>query len=67
MQFRHVSYLHWLYEFDIFHLIPPNERINYADLAAAAKVPEQRLESIIRIAMTNSLFREQPYGKSIVH
>lgn len=65
--FQYVSCLHWLCQFDIFHLIPPNEPIKYADLAAAAKVPEQRLKSIIRMAMTNSLFREQPDGKSVAH
>jgi 6-hydroxytryprostatin B O-methyltransferase len=30
-------------------------------------VPEQRLKSIIRMAMTSSLFREQPDGKSVGH
>ncbi|CAI7591567.1 unnamed protein product [Penicillium glandicola] len=65
--FQYVSCLHWLCQFDIFHLIPLNEPIKYADLAAAAKVPEQRLRSITRMAMTNSLFREQPDGKSVAH
>ncbi|OTB06153.1 hypothetical protein M426DRAFT_319229 [Hypoxylon sp. CI-4A] len=39
--------------------------ISYADLAVAARVPEQRLESIVRMAITNTLFREQPGGKHI--
>lgn len=37
-----------------------NGTIAYGDLAAAARVPEQRLKSIIRMAITNALFREQP-------
>ncbi|KAJ6092096.1 hypothetical protein N7467_004065 [Penicillium canescens] len=65
--FQYISCLHWLCQFDIFHLVPLNDPINYTDLAAAAKVPEQRLKSIIRMAMTNSLFREQPDGRSVGH
>jgi 6-hydroxytryprostatin B O-methyltransferase len=48
-------------------LVPLDDAISYADLAAAANVPEQRLKSILRMAMTNSLFREQPDGKSVRH
>lgn len=47
--------------------MPLSEAISYADLAAAAGVPEQRLKSIIRMAMTNTLFREQPDGKHVCH
>ena len=47
--------------------MPLNSTISYANLAAAAHVPEQRLKSIIRMAMTSSLFREQPDGKSVAH
>jgi 6-hydroxytryprostatin B O-methyltransferase len=44
-----------------------NDAISYADLATAANVPEQRLKSIVRMAMTNSLFREEPDGKHVRH
>ena len=47
--------------------MPLNETISYADLAAAARVPEQRLKSILRMAMTNALFREQLSGKHVGH
>lgn len=47
--------------------MPLSDTISYADLAAAAHVPEQRLKSIIRMAMTNTLFREQPDGKHVGH
>lgn len=43
------------------------EPISYANLAIAAGVLEQRLKSIIRMAMTNGLFIEQPGGKSVGH
>lgn len=41
--------------------------ISYKDLAEAARVPEQRLKSIIRMAMTDSLFREQSDGQGVKH
>ena len=47
--------------------MPLSDTISYADLAAAAGVPEQRLKSIIRMAMTNKLFCEQPDGKYVRH
>jgi len=47
--------------------VPPSDTISYADLAAAARVPEQRLKSIVRMAMTNTLFREQADGKYVGH
>ena len=47
--------------------MPLNGTIGYADLATAANVPEQRLKSIIRMAMTNALFREKPDGEHIGH
>ena len=47
--------------------MPLSDTISYADLAAAARVPEQRLKSIIRMAMTNSLFREQRDGTYVSH
>lgn len=66
-QFQYISCLHWLCQYKIFHLVPQNDTISYTDLAAAAHVPEQRLKSIIRMAMTNTLFREQPDGQSVRH
>ena len=47
--------------------MPLNDTISYADLAAAAHVPEQRLKSIVRMAMTNTLFREQADGHYVGH
>lgn len=66
-KFQYISCLSWLCQYKIFHLVPLNETISYADLAAAAHVPEQRLKSIIRMAMTNTLFREESDGKHITH
>ncbi|GAB1312819.1 S-adenosyl-L-methionine-dependent methyltransferase [Madurella fahalii] len=66
--FQYISCLDWLCKFNIFHLVPvTGVPISYADLAAAAGVPEQRLKSIVRMAMTNALFREQHDGKHITH
>ncbi|KAK3390613.1 O-methyltransferase-domain-containing protein [Podospora didyma] len=59
--FQYVACLTWLLRYDIFHLVPdssPTATVSYADLAAAASVPEARLKSIIRMVMTCALFRE---------
>lgn len=61
--FQYISCLSWLCQYNIFHLVPLAESIGYADLASSAGVPEQRLKSILRMAMTTALFREQPDGK----
>ncbi|KAL2192578.1 O-methyltransferase-domain-containing protein, partial [Corynascus similis CBS 632.67] len=67
-KFQYISCLYWLCKFDIFHLIPlTGDPISYADLAVAASVPEQRLKSIIRMAMTNALFRERRGGTHVAH
>jgi 6-hydroxytryprostatin B O-methyltransferase len=66
-QFQYVSCLTWLCQYNIFHLVPLDGSISYADLAASARVPEQRLKSMIRMAITNALFREQPDGDSVKH
>lgn len=66
-EFQYVSCMPWLCQYDIFHLVPLNEIISYGDLAASAKVTEQRLKSIIGMAMTNALFCPQPDGQSIGH
>ncbi|KFY76985.1 hypothetical protein V499_03505 [Pseudogymnoascus sp. VKM F-103] len=65
--FQYVSCLSWLCQYKIFHLVPLDSTISYAELATAASVPEQRLKSIIRMVLTNSLFREQPNGKHVGH
>ena len=67
LKFQYIACLHWLCQYDIFHLVPLNDTISYADLAAAAHVPEQRLKSIVRMAMTNTLFREQADGHHVGH
>ena len=66
-EFQYVSCISWLCQYDIFHLVPLSGNISYASLAAAAHVPEQRLKSIMRMAMTNALFREHPDGKHTGH
>ncbi|QGA18791.1 hypothetical protein EYB26_006476 [Talaromyces marneffei] len=63
--YQYISCLRWLCQFDIFHLVPLNITISYADLATAAKVPEQRLKSIMRMAMTSFLFLEEEAGKRV--
>ncbi|KAL2191202.1 S-adenosyl-L-methionine-dependent methyltransferase [Thermothelomyces heterothallicus CBS 203.75] len=66
--FQYISCLDWLCRFGIFHLVPANgDPISYVDLAAAAGVPPQRLKSIVRMAMTNALFRERNGGTHVAH
>ncbi|KAG2417765.1 hypothetical protein HFD88_008984 [Aspergillus terreus] len=65
--FQYISCLTWLAHYDIFHLVPRDKNISYADLARATGVPEQRLKSILRMAMTSSLFREHPNGTDVGH
>ena len=67
LKFQYLSCLSWLCQYDIFHLVPLENTISYSDLAAAAHVPEQRLKSIIRMAMTNALFRERKDGQGVEH
>lgn len=67
LKFQYISCLFWLCQYDIFHFVPLSGTISYAKLAAATRVPEQRLKSIVRMAMTNTLFREQPDGKHVGH
>ena len=67
LKFQYISCLSWLCQYDIFHIVPLGNTISYSDIAAAAHVPEQRLKSIVRMAMTNTLFQEQPDGKLISH
>lgn len=64
--FQYVACLAWLLHFDIFHLVPVSGTISYTELAASASkkstngtsIPERRLKSIMRMAMTTALFRE---------
>ncbi|KAH8698978.1 sterigmatocystin 8-O-methyltransferase [Talaromyces proteolyticus] len=64
--FQYVACLSWLLRYDIFHLVPASGSISYRDLATAASrransaadIPEARLKSIVRMAMTSALFRE---------
>ncbi|KAL2863146.1 O-methyltransferase-domain-containing protein [Aspergillus lucknowensis] len=60
--YHYISCLRWLCHFRIFHLVPLEGSIPYADLAALAKVPEHALKSITQMAMTNGLFVETPPG-----
>ncbi|KAL8938468.1 MAG: hypothetical protein Q9216_003881 [Gyalolechia sp. 2 TL-2023] len=65
--FQYISCLSWLCQYNIFHLVPLGDIVSYADLAAGARVPEQRLKSIVRMAMTSSLFLETPDNKHVRH
>ncbi|KAG6995603.1 O-methyltransferase aurJ [Physcia stellaris] len=65
--FQYISCLSWLCHYDIFHIVPLGNTISYSEIAAAARVPEQRLKSILRMAMTSTLFQEQPDGKHVGH
>jgi len=56
--YHYIACLQWLCQFNIFHLVPLQGAIKYAELAVAAKVPELRLKSIVRMAMTANLFSE---------
>lgn len=64
--FQYVACLTWLLRYDIFHLVPVTGTISYRELALAASkrakgaadIPETRLKSIVRMAMTAALFRE---------
>ena len=47
--------------------MPLSDTISYVDLAAAAHVPEQRLKSIIRMAIINTLFLKQQDRKRVGH
>ncbi|OGM43310.1 putative O-methyltransferase [Aspergillus bombycis] len=58
--YHYASCLRWLCHFRIFHLVPLEGSIAYADLAILAKAPEPQLRSVVRMAMTNGLFLESP-------
>ncbi|KNG91390.1 putative O-methyltransferase [Aspergillus nomiae NRRL 13137] len=58
--YHYASCLRWLCHFRIFHLVPLEGSIAYADLAILAKAPEPQLRSVVRMAMTNGLFHEGP-------
>ncbi|MCJ1439430.1 hypothetical protein MMC27_008824 [Xylographa pallens] len=63
--FQYISCVSWLCQYDIFHLVSQSNEISYAALATAARVPEQRLKSIVRMATTSTLFRESSDGKQL--
>ncbi|KAJ4266108.1 fusarubin cluster-methyltransferase [Fusarium torreyae] len=54
----------WLCHFDVLSCIPqPPESIAYAEVAAKAKVPLSKLQSVARMAMTTGFLRETKDGK----
>ena len=67
LKFQYISCLSWLCQYDIFHIVPVGNTISYSEIAAAACVPEQRLKSILRMAMTTTLFQEKDDGKHVGH
>ncbi|PWY71774.1 S-adenosyl-L-methionine-dependent methyltransferase [Aspergillus sclerotioniger CBS 115572] len=69
MGFQYTATLHYLLQFNIFHLVPlpPAAAISYTDLSTMSGIPEPRLKSILRMAMTNSLFLELPDTQHVTH
>ncbi|QRD92482.1 putative O-methyltransferase [Aspergillus flavus] len=60
------SSLQWLYHFNIAAPIPLDRAVPYSEVAATAKVDENRLKSVLRLAMTNRLFCE-PHPDFVAH
>ncbi|KOC18723.1 putative O-methyltransferase [Aspergillus flavus AF70] len=60
------SSLRWLYHFNIAAPIPLDRAVPYSEVAATAKVDENRLKSVLRLAMTNRLFCE-PHPDFVAH
>lgn len=67
VQHQQLASIYWLSHFGIPALIPASpQSAGYADVAAAAKVPEKRLISIARMAMTANFLAETDAGQ-LVH
>ena len=66
VHFQHLSCLRWLCHFRILSFVPLDGSISFADLAAAATVPEPQLRSVARMAMTAGVFRE-PVSNHVAH
>ncbi|RJE23609.1 o-methyltransferase [Aspergillus sclerotialis] len=60
--YHYIACLNWLTMFNIFTHIPLDGLISYTGLSAKAKVPEQRLKSICRMAITTHLLAEPSPG-----
>ena len=59
--------LKWLVRFDIFNHVPDDlSPIAYTDLAVKANVPVRRLQSVVRMVMTDGIFFE-PSPTQIAH
>ncbi|KAI0403138.1 S-adenosyl-L-methionine-dependent methyltransferase [Xylaria palmicola] len=65
--YQHISCLSWLCKYDIFRLVPLDGAMSYDELAAGARVPAQRLKSVVRMAMTAGLFAELGDGRAVGH
>ena len=57
-----MSSLRWLYHFNIAAAIPLDRAVPYSEVATTANVDENRLKSVLRLAMTNRLFCEPRPG-----
>jgi 6-hydroxytryprostatin B O-methyltransferase len=55
--------LRWISHFKIAEHVPSNRNISYADLAAAASVPEDQLKRVLRYTMLNGYFVEPAPGE----
>ncbi|KAF4592449.1 S-adenosyl-L-methionine-dependent methyltransferase [Ophiocordyceps camponoti-floridani] len=63
IQYHVFACLRWLLHFNIFQHMPRDSTaISYTRLATLASVPEGKLRSVVRMAMTSGLFTEQEAG-----
>ncbi|RMJ29050.1 o-methyltransferase [Aspergillus sp. HF37] len=61
--YHYVACLRWLCHFNVFALVPLQDRISYPRLATLANVSQTQLKSIARMAMTMYLFSEPSPGE----
>ncbi|OOF90715.1 hypothetical protein ASPCADRAFT_211898 [Aspergillus carbonarius ITEM 5010] len=61
-RYHDMSSLRWLYHFNIAAAIPLDRAVPYSEVATTANVDENRLKSVLRLAMTNRLFCEPRPG-----
>ena len=57
-EYHTIACLQWLCHFNVFSLVPPSSSISYHELASHAEVTEERLKSVVRMAITSGIFAE---------
>ncbi|KAE8329603.1 hypothetical protein BDV39DRAFT_213726 [Aspergillus sergii] len=65
-RYHDMSSLRWLYHFNIAAAIPLDRTVPYSEVAATSKVDENRVKSVLRLAMINRLFCE-PHPDFVAH